>query len=135
MQDRPKPQELIKAVTGLLKDTVLPQLSGRTAFEVRVAINALQLVDRELEHAANADRTELQRLEQLLGRSGTLLDLNRDLCERIASGAIEPSDQRLKEHLWASTMAKLAVDQPTYAAYQEELQREGGSNNGIQPIS
>jgi hypothetical protein len=110
-------------------------LSGRTAFEVRVAINALQLVDRELEHAANADRTELQRLEQLLGRSGTLLDLNRDLCERIASGAIEPSDQRLKEHLWASTMAKLAVDQPTYAAYQEELQREGGSNNGIQPIS
>jgi hypothetical protein len=27
----------------------------------------------------------------------------------------------VRAHLWKTTMAKLAVDQPTYAAYQAEL--------------
>jgi hypothetical protein len=28
----------------------------------------------------------------------------------------------VKEHLWQTTLAKLAVDQPNYAAYKRELE-------------
>lgn len=123
MQDRPAAVELVKSVAQLLQDTVLPQSTGRTAFEVRVAINALDLVARQLTHADDFDAAELHRLEALLGQEGTLVDLNRDLAARIAAGAIDPADPALIDHLWRTTMEKLAVDQPAYAAYRDELQR------------
>lgn len=123
MQDRPAAVELVKSVAQLLQDTVLPQSTGRTAFEVRVAINALELVARQLTHAEDFDAAELQRLEALLGTAGTLIDLNCDLAARIAQGTIDPADPALVDHLWRTTMEKLAVDQPAYAAYRDELQR------------
>lgn len=131
MQDRPSPSELVQAVATLLKDTILPRSDGHTAFEIRVAINALELVGRQLESAGNADGAERQRLEALLGRTGTLIDLNHDLCARIAAAALDLGDAELVRHLWATTMEKLAVDQPSYAAYREELQKNEGAANGL----
>jgi hypothetical protein len=40
---------------------------------------------------------------------------------RIAAGAVDLNTPGLAEHLWATTLAKLAVDQPTYASYRREL--------------
>ncbi len=131
MQDRPVPAELLKAVAVLLEEAILPQAQGRTAFEVRVAINALELVAREIEGADVAHRAELGRLERLLGRSGTLLELNRELCSRIAGGGLDIGDARLVDHLWDTTMEKLAVDQPAYAAYRDELAKSQGAGHGF----
>jgi hypothetical protein len=132
MQDRPDTVELVKAVAWLLQGTILPQSSGRTSFEIRVAINALELIARQLLSADEGHQAERQRLEQLLGRSGSLMDLNRELCTRIANGVIDVTDEHLIRHLWATTMEKLAVDQPSYSAFREELQRHGGADHGLQ---
>jgi Domain of unknown function (DUF6285) len=123
MQDRPTPVELVKAVANLLQATVLPQSTGRLAFEIRIAINALELVARQLSFAGETHCAEQQRLEALLGRTGPLVELNCDLCTRIAEGTIALTDERLIRHLWATTMEKLAVDQPSYAAFREEQLR------------
>lgn len=133
MQDRPDPAELVKAVAGLMQNTILAQSTGRTAFEVRVAINALELVARELSLAAATDIAEHRRLEALLGQKGSLAELNRELCTRLVRGSFDLGDARLISHLWATTMEKLAVDQPAYAAYRDELQRNKGSDHGLQP--
>ena len=64
---------------------------------------------------------KLARLTQLLGMQGSLGELNRALAERIASGEADLNTPGLAEHLWQTTMDKLAVDQPNYAAYRREL--------------
>jgi len=124
MQDRPAAAELVTAVAGLLQDTILPQSTGRTAFEIRVAVNALELVARQLAHAEESHAAELRRLETLIGHAGSLMELNRKLCTRIASGVIDADDAALIDHLWQTTLEKLSVDQPSYAAFRDELQRQ-----------
>jgi hypothetical protein len=133
MQDRPGPVEFVTAVAAFLRDAVMPQSTGRAAFDTRIAINALELVARHLTRAEEAHAAEELRLEQLLRRTGPLTELNRDLCTRIADGSIAETDERLIRHLWATTMEKLAVDQPSYAAFREELQRTTGPEHGLRP--
>ncbi|MGB2564610.1 MAG: DUF6285 domain-containing protein, partial [Parvibaculales bacterium] len=60
---------------------------------------------------------ETARLESLLGESGTLKELNRKLCDKIASGEMDLSNDNLKTHLIMTTMGKLAIDQPRYQGY------------------
>jgi hypothetical protein len=132
VQDRPNPIELVKAVANFLRATVLPQSTGRVAFEIRVAISALELVARQSACAGEADCAERRRLEELLGRTGSLMDLNRELCTRIGDGVIGLTDERFIRHIWATTMEKLAVDQPSYAAFVEEQQRNRGADHGLQ---
>ena len=59
---------------------------------------------------------------QLLGLQGSLPELNRALAGKIAAGEFGLQTPGLSEHLWRTTMDKLAVDQPNYAAYKRELQ-------------
>ena len=64
MQDRPSPAELVKAVAAFLQTTIMPQSVGRVAFETRVAINALELVARQLTGADESHTAERLRLER-----------------------------------------------------------------------
>jgi hypothetical protein len=121
MQDEPTPSELITAVADFLRNELTPQLGGHNAFKLRVAINALDLVTRQLTLASSSDAAELARLTQLLGRQDSLQELNRMLAGKIASGEADLRTPGLAEHLWQTTLAKLAVDQPNYAAYRREL--------------
>ncbi|CAL76393.1 conserved hypothetical protein [Bradyrhizobium sp. ORS 278] len=124
MQDEPTPTELVQAVADFLRNDIAPLISGHQAFKLRVGINALDLVVRQLIQAAPADTAEHVRLKELLGQDGTLLDLNRALAEQIASGTLDLTTPGLKEHLWQTTLDKLAVDQPNYAAYKREAGRD-----------
>jgi Domain of unknown function (DUF6285) len=117
MQDEPTPPEVLAAVAALLRETVMPQLSGHTAFLVRVAANALDLVRRQVELEPAADGAELARLQALLARNGDLLELNQALCAAIEAGAVTLQTPGLAEHLWATTLEKLAIDQPGYGPY------------------
>jgi len=120
MQDEPTPTELIKAVADFLRNELTPQLGGHSAFKLRVAINALDLVTRQLTLESCSDAAEAERLSQLLGRRGPLKELNRVLAGKIAAGEADLQTPGLAEHLWQTTMDKLAVDQPNYAAYRRE---------------
>ena len=125
MQDEPTPEELIKAVADFLRNDIAPAISGHNAFKLRVAINALDLVTRQLALEEGSDAAELAGLSKLLGVHGSLGELNRVLAERIAKGDIDLQTPGLSEHLWQTTMAKLAVDQPNYASYKRELGTKG----------
>ena len=121
MQDEPTPTELIKAVADFLRNEIAPAIKGHNSFKLRVGINALDLVTRQLALAEAGDATEAARLKALLDTDGTLMELNRALSEKIASGEVDLKTPGLSEHLWQTTMDKLAVDQPNYASYKREL--------------
>lgn len=123
MQDEPTPIELTNAVADFLRGDIAPLISGHQAFKLRVAINILDLVTRQLTQEAGNDAAEVERLRALLGIDGSVTDLNRALAERIAKGEVDLATPGLAEHLWATTMDKLAVDQPNYASYKRELGR------------
>jgi hypothetical protein len=118
MQDEPTPPEMLSAVAALLRETVMPQMSGHTAFLVRVAANALDLARRQVELEPMANAAELARLRGLLARDGDLFELNQALCEAIEAGEVGLETPGLADHLWATTLEKLAIDQPSYAPYQ-----------------
>jgi Domain of unknown function (DUF6285) len=123
MQDEPGPAELTKAVADFLREDLAPLVSGHDVFKLRVAINMLDLVTRQLTLEALSDAAEGERLRKLLAMQGSLLELNRALADRIAKGELDLQTPGLAEHLWQATMDKLAVDQPTYTAYRRELER------------
>jgi hypothetical protein len=125
MQDEPTPTELTKAVADFLRNDITPLISGHQAFKLRVAINILDLVTRQLTQEERSDAKEVERLRALLGMDGPVADLNRALADRIAKGEIDLATPGLAEHLWQTTMDKLAVDQPNYASYKRELGRGG----------
>jgi hypothetical protein len=121
MQDEPTPTELIKAVADFLRTEITPAIKGHNAFKLRVGINALDLVARQLALEGPAGAGEAVRLKKLLGIDGSLMELNRVLAEKIARGELDLNTPGLKEHLWQTTMDKLAVDQPNYGSYKREL--------------
>jgi hypothetical protein len=124
MQDEPTPIELTRAVADFLRNDITPAVSGHNAFKLRVAINILDLVARQLSLAEGSDTAEAANLKTLLGIDGDLLDLNRALAEKVAKGEVDLATPGLSEHLWQTTMAKLAVDQPNYGSYKRELERK-----------
>jgi uncharacterized protein DUF6285 len=121
MQDEPTPDELIKAVADFLRNEIAPAIKGHNSFKLRVGINALDLVTRQLSLAQAGDTAETARLKQLLGADGSLIELNRVLSEKITKGEVDLQTPGLADHLWQTTMDKLAVDQPNYASYKREL--------------
>ena len=125
MQDLPRPETLVAAVAAFLRAEIAPQIKGGANFQLRVAVNALELVTRQLVLAPGSDAAERQSLESLLGRTGTLDELNAALCGAIADGSAKLESRELQWHLWSTTMAKLAVDQPSYATYKRALARDG----------
>jgi hypothetical protein len=120
MLDEPKPEEILAAVARFLRETVAPATSGHVSFNVRVAANALEMSRRQLLDATVAD--EQARLAALLGHDGEIADLNAELCRRIADGELTLQSPGVADHLWAVTLAKLAVDQPTYWGFRAALE-------------
>lgn len=98
MQDRPTAKELVEAVREFLKEEVLPELEGaRTEYRMKVAMNGLGILERELAQEEKLLKEEHERLSRLLGEDrgtpGSLEELknrvgvlNRELVRRIRSG-------------------------------------------------
>jgi len=122
MQDRPAAEDLLAAVRRFLSDTAMPNLQGHAAFSARVAGNVLDILARELALAPGFQKAEIRRLKDLLDvapeAQSDLLDLNRELCDKIASGEMDLSTPGLRDHLIKISMGKLAIDQPKYQGYK-----------------
>lgn len=119
MQDEPTPPEILSAVAAFLRDTVVPQATPLVAFQARVAANAVDLVVRQLTLAPASDAAERDGLRALLGRDGSLSELNAALADGLAAGSIATAEAMA--HLRTTTLAKLAVDQPGYSGYRAAL--------------
>ncbi len=121
MQDEPRPEEVLAAVARFLREVVVRETSGHTQFNVRVSANALEMMRRQLELAPAAEAAERVRLARILGEDGDLAALNAEFCARLADGALDLKSPGVADHLWATTLDKLAVDQPTYSGYRAAL--------------
>ena len=119
MQDEPAPPEILSAVATFLRDAVVPQATPLVAFQARVAANAVDLVVRQLTLAPASDTDERDGLRALIGRDGSLGELNAALADGLAAGLIAAPEAMA--HLRTTTLAKLAVDQPGYSGYRTAL--------------
>lgn len=121
MQDAPDPAQLLAAVARFLRDDAGPALAhagdNALAYQARVAANMLAIASRQAALAPTQAAAELARLQALLGQTADLAALNQQLAERIANGDIGLDHPGLMDHLWRSTLDKLAVDQPGYDTY------------------
>lgn len=125
MQDQPSPDELLGSVIDFLRETVVPEAQPRTAFLARVAASALELVWRQIEFGAAGEEVEKQRLLALLGGGDTLPELNNALADALAEGRLDIGSPGVAEHLRATTLEKLSVDQPRYSGYRAALRVSG----------
>ena len=116
--ERPDARELVEAVREFVESEVQPQLEGSVAFHTRVAVNVLKIVERELELGAGMDDARARRLADLVGREGELESLVRELSEGIRTGSHDLRTPGLAEHLRATVMDKLAIDNPRYESYR-----------------
>jgi len=120
--DHPRGPALLDAVARLLREVLIPQLPPGAVFQARVAANAVDLAAREMRLGPDAEAAATQRLQALLNSDGALPELEEQLALRIRAGDIDDQSPALREHLWASVLAKLAIDQPGYAPYRRALQ-------------
>jgi hypothetical protein len=132
MLDQPHGTDIIDAVSRLLRDTLMPRLPPDAVFQARVAANALDLVAREIRFGESVEREALERLQALLKRNDSLLELERELSLRIRDGELDLQSEGLAEHLWQTTLAKMKIDQPNYAGYRRELEARAGQQQQTQ---
>jgi hypothetical protein len=128
MQDRPTLDELLEAVARYLRDDVMANTTGRTQFHGRVAMNAVEMVRREIASIEEHYGREWDGLDHVLGtqpmpprmaevREG-LVQRNRELSERIRNGDADSGDFRhaVFNHLRKVIHDKLVVSNPALAA-------------------
>jgi len=121
MQDKPAPIDLLQSVTEFLR-TSASSLDAKTAHQLRIAANVLDIVRRELSQPQDNHVDEVRRLQELLGQTNDdVVSLNAELCARIEEGLLDIGTPGLADHLWATAKDKLAVDQPQYSTYQRLL--------------
>lgn len=158
METMPDAAELVEAAIESLRADVLPVLGGRPAFQLRVVLNVLDIVRRELRGAAAADAAELGRLRALPGlgaapRAGSpdagtgatadagphagagdaLAALRASLCDALRDGRIDLDTPGLAEHLWADVLARVAIEQPGYPSYVREAAVTAGARPSTPP--
>lgn len=121
--NRPDRKELVEAVREFLENKVQTPVEGQISFHTRIAVNMLKIVERELTLGPKLEKEELDRLRSLLGREGTLEELNTILCLKLKNGEIDYRSEDLKEHLRLSALGKLSIDNPEYSAYKRAMQR------------
>jgi uncharacterized protein DUF6285 len=116
-QDRPTAAELLSAITEFLREEATPALDRaepRLGFQMRVAVNSLAILEREARLGPAADLREHERLVALLGRDGTLEELNRELARQIRTGQRDERDAALMTHLDATIADKIAIANPKW---------------------
>lgn len=114
MAERPTAAELVEAVREFLERDVAERLEGRDAFQVRIAINALGIVERELTNGPALDAAEHARLAALLDRDGDLETLRRAAAASIRAGDLDSKRAELLAMLRDTTAERLAVTNPRY---------------------
>ncbi|HEX2384601.1 MAG TPA: DUF6285 domain-containing protein [Acidimicrobiales bacterium] len=107
--DRPTAAELVEAVREFLERDVMEATTGRVRFHTRVAINALNMVQRELEIGPAQSAAHEDRLRQLG------YDDDAALAAAIRCGDLDDRYAEVKAAIKASVDDKLAVANPKYA--------------------
>ena len=117
-EEMPRIEELLVSVRDFLRGDVMSETRGRTNFLARVTGNSLDIVRRDLllggEHRAN----ELARLQALFAADSGLDELRWRLVAGLRDGSIPLDEAGLAEHLRATVVNQVAIDQPRYSGFR-----------------
>lgn len=119
--DMPRIDELVTSVRDFLRSDVMDATSGRTSFLARVAGNSLDIVLRQLALGEGARAIEHQRLRDLLGAEGSLSELRWQLTRALRDGSMPLDEPDLAEHLRATVVNQVAIDQPKYSGLKTAM--------------
>lgn len=120
MITHPTADELLTAVADFI-GRIAPELKDRDVFLARVAVNAVNVVRRELSSGLAAEARATDRLTALLGRSSDFTTLNDYLGEAIRGGDFDAREPELLAHLKASAIDQVQIDQPGYSGLRTAL--------------
>ena len=115
--NQPSATELMDAIREHLDGVLRPKLSGKEAYDIRVASNLLSILKRELELGPGAATRAQTRLTDLLDLQAGLDELNTTLSDRIRKREFDSSNEELLAHLRQTALDKLGIDNPRYSAY------------------
>ncbi|MGH8491719.1 MAG: DUF6285 domain-containing protein [Moraxellaceae bacterium] len=117
LANKPTAADLIQAVRQHLEEKILPRLQGSDVFYLRIALNALGMVERELSEGpalAEADRKELLALLGAGIEADTEEALMQKLMQQLKTGELDVSSPGLLDYLVARTQRRLSLDNPRY---------------------
>ncbi len=129
MYDKPSLEQLLDAVRVHLQKNVLPVLEEdrRAYVQTQVAINVLNIVEREVQMSLDQMKAEWKRIDFVQGKPmpmpadphalrAALYERNRKVCEEIEAGRYDYAPQRsaLFEHLLVTARAQLEVAHPSF---------------------
>ena len=118
LHSHPTAAELLDATIEFLTDTITPVVPVEQAFHLRVALNALAMVRRELESTGDDDAAHRSRLAAI----GYADDAA--LAAALRAGEV-PADQlsQVRASLLADAEARLRVVNPRFAADYDDVPR------------
>lgn len=111
---KPDASALLDAAIDYLDRELSPSLTGYHRFQLRVTINVLAQIRRELALAPAQADAERARLITLLGHPGTRDELSRELAARIRAGDLALDDPALLDHLRRSLVEALRINNPRW---------------------
>ena len=113
-QSMPDAKTLLVAATKYMEDELMPTLDGHHRFKIRVTINVLNTIRRELEMREGQAKAEHERLTAILGHDGDVETMSRELANRIRAGDFSLDDERLRTHIKQSLSDALSIANPKW---------------------
>ena len=126
-QDMPRVEELLVSVVDFLRTDIMSETRGRPNFLARVASNSLDIVRRDLCLGDAHRAAEQARLQALFGVDAELDVLRWRLVAGLRDGSIPLDMPGLAEHLRATVVNQVAIDQPGYSGFTAALGGAAGS--------
>jgi Domain of unknown function (DUF6285) len=115
MHETPSAGDLVDEVAQFLDTLVASKVEGLDGFHMRVASNALRLVEREMRLGPERADLQSRMFSSLLGHDNNTEDLNLRLCEALATGQMDYTTPNLLATLRQVTEAQVRIDQPGYS--------------------
>lgn len=107
LHGRPTLEELLDAVLGYLRDELMERVEGPERHRVRIAVHALEMVDREVRLGPDQAERHARRLRELGFGS------DAELARAIRAGQVDDTEQ-LRRALEEDTADRLRVANPRW---------------------
>lgn len=111
MGEEPGGADLLAIARKVLRRELIGLLPAERRYDALMVANAMAIAGRRMAAGGEPEARELDRLGRLLGRDGTLDDLNRDLARTIRRGECADPEE-VYRHLLETTLNNVRESNP-----------------------